>query len=172
MGGVERGHEDDHRQVPRCLRATRGRAGGDRPGRRRPLGHRPRRPPRPPRTLRPASWEHRRPPPGPARTPAAGSGTGTPTAGAGTISLGPTAALAHEPPTPLRRHTPGIHLASLDYAMWLHRPFRIDEWLLFALRGPTASGGRGLRVGGSWTRDGVLVASTVQEAVVRQRIRH
>jgi acyl-CoA thioesterase-2 len=60
-----------------------------------------------------------------------------------------------------------VQLASLDHAMWFHRPFRIDEWLLYAMESPNASGGRGLARGQFFTRDGTLVASTVQEGVIR-----
>ena len=60
-----------------------------------------------------------------------------------------------------------VQLASLDHAMWFHRPFRVDEWLLYAMESPNASGGRGLALGRFFTRDGKLVASTAQEGVVR-----
>jgi acyl-CoA thioesterase-2 len=60
-----------------------------------------------------------------------------------------------------------VQLASLDHAMWFHRPFRVDEWLLYAMDSPNASGGRGLALGRIFTRDGTLVASTAQEGVVR-----
>jgi acyl-CoA thioesterase-2 len=60
-----------------------------------------------------------------------------------------------------------VQLASLDHAMWFHRPFRADEWLLYAMESPNASGGRGLARGQFFTRDGRLVASTAQEGVVR-----
>ena len=60
-----------------------------------------------------------------------------------------------------------VQLASLDHAMWFHRPFRIDDWLLYAMESPNASGGRGLAMGRFFTRDGRLVASTAQEGVVR-----
>jgi acyl-CoA thioesterase-2 len=60
-----------------------------------------------------------------------------------------------------------VQLASLDHAMWFHRPFRIDEWLLYAMESPNASAGRGLALGKIFTRDGMLVASTAQEGVVR-----
>jgi acyl-CoA thioesterase-2 len=60
-----------------------------------------------------------------------------------------------------------VQLASLDHAMWFHRPFRADDWLLYAMESPNASGGRGLALGRFFTRDGVLVASTAQEGVVR-----
>jgi acyl-CoA thioesterase-2 len=60
-----------------------------------------------------------------------------------------------------------VQLASLDHAMWFHRQFRVDEWLLYSMESPSASGGRGLAFGRIFTRDGRLVASTAQEGVVR-----
>lgn len=67
--------------------------------------------------------------------------------------------------------TPGMQVASLDHAMWFHRDFRIDEWLLYAVDSPAAAGGRGLARGSFFTRDGRLVASTVQEGLIRLRKR-
>ncbi|MEQ9319389.1 MAG: thioesterase family protein, partial [Polyangiaceae bacterium] len=64
--------------------------------------------------------------------------------------------------------SPGMQVASLDHAMYFHRPFRMDEWLLYAIDSPSASGARGLARGQFFTRDGVLVASTVQEGLIRQ----
>ncbi len=61
----------------------------------------------------------------------------------------------------------GLKGASLDHAMWFHRPFRADEWLLYESESPSASGGRGLGVGRIWTRDGRHVASVVQEGLLR-----
>jgi acyl-CoA thioesterase II len=60
-----------------------------------------------------------------------------------------------------------VMMASLDHAMWFHRPFRIDEWLLYSCDSPTAQGARGLARGTIYTRDGVLVASTAQEGLIR-----
>jgi acyl-CoA thioesterase II len=60
-----------------------------------------------------------------------------------------------------------VQLASLDHAMWFHRPFRVDDWLLYAMQSPNASGGRGFALGRFFTRSGELVASTAQEGVVR-----
>jgi acyl-CoA thioesterase-2 len=60
-----------------------------------------------------------------------------------------------------------VQLATLDHAMWFHRPFRVDEWLLYSMESPSASGGRGLAFGRIFARDGRLVASTAQEGVVR-----
>lgn len=62
-----------------------------------------------------------------------------------------------------------VMLASLDHAMWFHRPFRADEWLLYALDSPSASGGRGFTRGSVFDRAGKLVASVVQEGLVRLR---
>jgi acyl-CoA thioesterase II len=57
--------------------------------------------------------------------------------------------------------------ASLDHAMWFHREFRADEWLLYDATSPTASGARGLATGTIWTRDGRHVVSVVQEGLLR-----
>ncbi len=62
-----------------------------------------------------------------------------------------------------------IQLASLDHAMWLHRPFRADQWLLYAQDSPSAHGARGFCRGSIYTRDGILVASVTQEGLVRKR---
>ena len=64
---------------------------------------------------------------------------------------------------------PRLEPASLDHAMWFHRPFRADEWVLYDQRSPSASGGRGLATGRLFTSDGRLVASAVQEGLVRLR---
>jgi acyl-CoA thioesterase-2 len=57
--------------------------------------------------------------------------------------------------------------ASLDHAMWFHRPFRADDWLLYDQQSPSASGARGLATGTIFTRDGTLVVSVVQEGLIR-----
>jgi acyl-CoA thioesterase II len=62
-----------------------------------------------------------------------------------------------------------IQLASLDHALWLHRPFRADDWLLYAQESPSSHGARGFCRGRIFTRDGVLVASVAQEGLMRQR---
>jgi acyl-CoA thioesterase-2 len=72
----------------------------------------------------------------------------------------------------LRRHglpwaVPGLRTASLDHAMWFHRPARVDEWLLYTMESPSASGARGLALGRIYTRDGILVASVGQEGMMR-----
>lgn len=62
-----------------------------------------------------------------------------------------------------------VQLASLDHALWLHRPFRADEWLLYVQDSPSASGARGFCRGSFFTRDGRLVASAAQEGLIRKR---
>jgi acyl-CoA thioesterase-2 len=57
--------------------------------------------------------------------------------------------------------------ASLDHAMWFHRPFRADEWLLYDQESPSASGARGLARGHIFSADGRLVVSVVQEGLLR-----
>jgi acyl-CoA thioesterase-2 len=58
-------------------------------------------------------------------------------------------------------------MASIDHAVWFHRPLRVDEWLLYALDSPSASGARGFARASVFARDGRLVASTAQEGLVR-----
>ena len=60
--------------------------------------------------------------------------------------------------------------ASLDHAMWFHRPFRADRWLLYAQESPVAAGARGLARGEVFTADGELVVSVVQEGLIRTRL--
>ena len=62
-----------------------------------------------------------------------------------------------------------LQMASIDHAMWFHRPFRADEWLLYALDSPSASGARGFNRGSIFKEDGTLVASVVQEGLLRQK---
>ena len=62
-----------------------------------------------------------------------------------------------------------VQLASLDHALWFHRPFRADEWLLYAQDSPSAHGARGFCRGSIFTRDGLLVASVAQEGLMRPR---
>ena len=61
-----------------------------------------------------------------------------------------------------------IQLASLDHALWFHRPFRADEWLLYAQDSPSAHGARGFCCGNVFTRDGLLIASVAQEGLMRK----
>ncbi|MBX9245927.1 acyl-CoA thioesterase II [Actinotalea ferrariae] len=72
----------------------------------------------------------------------------------------------------LRRHgaswaTPDLSIASLDHAMWWHRPVHVDEWLLYEQSAPSAQGGRGLGAARVYTRAGELVATIAQEGMVR-----
>jgi acyl-CoA thioesterase II len=61
----------------------------------------------------------------------------------------------------------GLHMASLDHAMWFHRPFRVDEWLLYDQWTPSTSDARGLAMGQIYTQDGRLVVTVVQEGLIR-----
>jgi acyl-CoA thioesterase-2 len=62
---------------------------------------------------------------------------------------------------------PDVQMASLDHALWFHRDFRADEWLLYSCDSPSAQGARGLARGSIYRRDGVLVASSAQEGLIR-----
>ena len=64
-------------------------------------------------------------------------------------------------------YQPNVQMASLDHAMWFHRPFRADEWLLYSMDSPSAQGSRGLARGQIYDREGHLVASTSQEGLIR-----
>jgi acyl-CoA thioesterase II len=64
---------------------------------------------------------------------------------------------------------PQLQAASIDHAMWFHRPFRADEWLLYATDSPTATGARGINRGLIYREDGTLVASVAQEGLMRLR---
>ncbi|MFI1018652.1 acyl-CoA thioesterase [Streptomyces sp. NPDC020965] len=83
------------------------------------------------------------------------------------LFLAPTAALALERPRPLRGEPSKVYLTSLDHALWFHRPFRADEWMLFAQRSPSSVDGRALTFADVWSHDGRLIAHVVQEAVLR-----
>lgn len=83
------------------------------------------------------------------------------------LLLAPTTALAVEPPRALQAEPSTLFLTSLDHALWFHRPFRADEWLLICQQSRTAGDGRGLARSEVWTREGRLVASAVQETVLR-----
>lgn len=65
--------------------------------------------------------------------------------------------------------SPNMQVASIDHAMWFHRPLRMDEWLLHVIESPSASGARGLARGRFFDQSGRLVASTAQEGLMRQR---
>ena len=62
---------------------------------------------------------------------------------------------------------PGMQVASLDHALWFHRDFRVDDWLLYSCDSPTAQGARGLSRGLIYDRRGHLVASSAQEGLMR-----
>ena len=62
---------------------------------------------------------------------------------------------------------PGLKVASLDHAMWWHRPARADEWLAYVQESPSARGGRGLSTGRLFDRDGTLIATVAQEIMIR-----
>lgn len=77
-------------------------------------------------------------------------------------------------PVSLRPHKlswiqPNMQVASLDHAIWIHRPFRIDEWLLYVSESPNAFGARGFTRGQIFQKDGTLVASVAQEGLIRER---
>lgn len=77
-------------------------------------------------------------------------------------------------PTALRPHgvswrDPKLIIASLDHTLWVHRPFRADDWLLYSCDSPSGFGARGFVRGQVFTRDGTLVASTAQEGLIRLR---
>lgn len=72
----------------------------------------------------------------------------------------------------LRRHgigwgDPRLRPASLDHAMWFHRPARADDWILYSQQSPSAQSGRGLALGRMFTADGTLVATVAQEGMLR-----
>jgi acyl-CoA thioesterase-2 len=77
----------------------------------------------------------------------------------------PTALFSHG----LSHWQPNLQIATIDHSMWFHRPFRFDEWLLYVIDSPNASGCRGLVKGQIFNQQGELVASTMQEGVIRQR---
>ncbi len=62
-----------------------------------------------------------------------------------------------------------LQVASLDHAMWFHRPDKLDDWLLYTQDSPSASGARGLTRGSLFTRSGVLIASVAQEGLIRKK---
>lgn len=77
-------------------------------------------------------------------------------------------------PTSLAPHgvalrDPRLQIASLDHTLWMHRPFRADEWLLYVNDSPSAFGARGFVRGQVFSRDGRLVASAAQEGLIRVR---
>lgn len=75
----------------------------------------------------------------------------------------PTALMPHD----IKYRDPRLFLASLDHTLWMHRPFRADEWLLYTMDSPSAAGARGFVRGQVFTQDGRLVASVAQEGLLR-----
>ena len=63
--------------------------------------------------------------------------------------------------------TPGMRMATIDHAMWFHRPFDLSQWLLYSIESPNASGGRGFVKGQFFNQQGELVASATQEGLIR-----
>jgi acyl-CoA thioesterase-2 len=76
-------------------------------------------------------------------------------------------ALAGTPMRPHRKSWADLVVASLDHALWFHRPARVDEWLLYTMDSPSAQSARGMARGLVYDRDGRLVASVAQEALMR-----
>lgn len=72
-------------------------------------------------------------------------------------------------PHGVRLGDPHLQIASLDHAIWFHRPFRMDQWLRFEMESPNASGGRGLAFAHVYNESGVLVATLAQEGLIRMR---
>jgi acyl-CoA thioesterase II len=70
-------------------------------------------------------------------------------------------------PHGIKYRAPGLQLASLDHSLWMHRPFRADEWLLYSTDSPVTSGARGFVRGTIHSRSGELVASVAQEGLIR-----
>lgn len=64
---------------------------------------------------------------------------------------------------------PRVQAASLDHAMWFHRPVSFDDWLLYTQDSPSASGARGMTRGSIYSREGVLIASVAQEGLIRNK---
>jgi acyl-CoA thioesterase-2 len=62
-----------------------------------------------------------------------------------------------------------LQVASLDHSMWFHRPFRIDEWLLYVQDSPSSAAGRGFSRGNIYRQNGELVVSVAQEGLIRMR---
>jgi acyl-CoA thioesterase-2 len=77
----------------------------------------------------------------------------------------PTSLLPHGVPF----RDPRLQLASLDHALWMHRPFKADEWLLYRMESPSASGARGFVRGDVFDVHGRLVASVAQEGLIRMK---
>jgi acyl-CoA thioesterase-2 len=79
--------------------------------------------------------------------------------------------------TSMRSHgmswqTRGLQTASIDHAIWFHRPSQFNAWHLYAQKSPSASGSRGFNLGEIYSQDGRLIASTAQEGLMRYRPPH
>ncbi|MBA6414226.1 acyl-CoA thioesterase II [Parahaliea sp. F7430] len=72
-------------------------------------------------------------------------------------------------PHPYTPSSQELQVASLDHAIWFHQAVRVDEYLLYTMDSPSASGGRGMNRGSFYNREGVLIASTAQESLIRVR---
>ena len=72
-------------------------------------------------------------------------------------------------PHPIGANSPRIQVASLDHALWFHRPFKLDDYVLYSMDSPNSAAGRGFSRGSFYTRDGLLIASSAQEALIRVR---
>lgn len=66
--------------------------------------------------------------------------------------------------------TKNLQMASIDHAMWFFRDFRVDDWLLYSVESPSASNARGFCRGNIFNQDGILVASVVQEGLIRRKV--
>jgi acyl-CoA thioesterase II len=84
------------------------------------------------------------------------------------ITLASTASLDIQPHRSMLKGRSRAILTSLDHAVWIHRPFRADDWMLFSQNSPSSSDGRGLSTGNFWSRNGNLVATVVQESLLRR----
>jgi acyl-CoA thioesterase-2 len=82
------------------------------------------------------------------------------------LTMIPTAARVH----PMDFGGPGAQIASLDHAIWFHRPVKFNDWHLFAQQSPSASGGRGFTLASAYSEDGRLVATFAQEGLMRARV--
>ena len=84
------------------------------------------------------------------------------------MTLASTASLDIQPHRSMLKGESRAIVTSLDHAVWFHRPFRADDWMLFSQSSPSSSDGRGLSSGHFWTRQGDLVATVVQESLLRR----
>ena len=75
--------------------------------------------------------------------------------------------LAGTAAAPMGYSRSNVNVTSLDHAMWLHRPPRLDDWVLYVSESPAGHAGRGLAFGAMYTRDGVRFASVAQEGLLR-----